>query len=104
VSATIADADVAARARERLSKVDLRVEDHGPGLRIAAVADTWSRSARRRKARGIEPSSEVLVLVADLITDDSEEGAVMTMKWRFGSDRQLFESLWSHLLRGLASA
>jgi hypothetical protein len=52
----------------------------------------------------MEPSSEVLVLVADLITDDGEEGAVMTMKWRFGSDRQLFESLWSHLLRGLACA
>jgi hypothetical protein len=89
--------------------VELATVDVTPSLqdtstcRISAHGDTWSRAARRQKARGVAVQQDQLALVADLRVADAEQGAVISLTWRHGFNRQLFESLWSHLLRSVQS-
>lgn len=92
-------------------------------LRITATHNSWSRAARRAKAKGgLTPdntsASSSDDLRAGLILDvTAHPGAydkdgcgnpsyrwVLAGRWRRGRDRILFESLWGHLSRQIAKS
>lgn len=81
-------------------------EDTELSLLLRATGATWSRAARRQRQRDemfdskkkmAEPQEVVLVCRLEIFVPAKE--GVLQLSWLYGSDRQLFESLWSHILR-----
>jgi hypothetical protein len=94
-----------------LFELDLQVQGQEDRLVLSACTVSWTRSARRAKIRG-EPgtgASTDLICVAALqdyegaSVEDMQKPVEFVCTWRRGTDRQHFESLFSHLIRKLAA-
>jgi hypothetical protein len=94
-------------------------EDGHPELLVAASANTWSRSARRRAAQTTGDVSAAVVggtvsvawtLICQIrwsrpdATVENAVPAVLHVDWLRGSDRPLFEGFAAHIARKLQTA
>lgn len=76
-------------------------------LLVEAERNTWSRSARRSRHRfstTLEnlqtPSSRQPALTCSIqVIDTSSQTVALEFQWLYGTDRTLFESFVSHVLR-----
>ena len=94
-----------------LADLDLSSPRQGTGFLVFASNISWTRSARRAKLRSEEQAGEVTDLICEVILQDYEGGADSDMQkpvefvcvWHRGTQRQHFESLFSHIIRKLAA-
>ncbi|KAG8966200.1 hypothetical protein FRC03_012318 [Tulasnella sp. 419] len=71
---------------------------------VQSAANSWSRSARRKKAKegvqGVKPTNSPQVILEceiALFRLTDQTSATLQCSWRRGRERELFESFWSHV-------
>jgi hypothetical protein len=84
-----------------------------PPLLVCATQNTWSRSARRKKAAAsiqisdvgsLETQTSALKCIFECAVGGAEQDTlILEASWVQGRDRHLFESFWSHICRKLAA-
>ena len=92
-----------------LTSFDVDIRTQGSELHLlTARSISWTRSARRAKARGEASTAEQTELVCEVAitrrAKASDGPAELDCTWVRGRDRHAFEALFSYLARKLAAA